>query len=128
MAVNLNHVPGTPHATIAQKTFDQARVDHDLAMDNSASYEAEQYNQVLRSLHLYAMMKAACDSDQKTDLGILVGTKATEQWATSIQKTAAILTGLADAQGKTIAQLCEEIQAASLPNEFQSARVAIATA
>lgn len=128
MAINLNHVPGTPHATITQKAFDQARVDHDQTMDTASLYENEQYNQVLRSLQLYAIMKAECNTEQKTELGLLVGTKATEQWAVSIQKTAAILTGLADAQGKTFEQLLTELSEASLPTEFQAARVAIATA
>lgn len=128
MAIDLNAVPGTPYASSEQKLFDGERQSHEKAMDAAATAEVSQYNQILRALQLYAGMKGRCTTQQQTDLGVLVGTKAGEQWTTNLSYTAAILTGLADSMGTDLATLCTAVQAASLPAEFTSVRVAIASA
>lgn len=128
MAIDLNAVPGMPHATAAQAEFDQHRIDHHRAMDEAAAAEKQQYDKILRALSLYAPMKSACTTAQQTALGTRVGTKAAEQWTANLSKTAAILTGLADSMGTDLATLCTAIQAASLPPEFTAARTKIANA
>lgn len=128
MSIALDHVPGTPHASTEQRAFDQARVDHDSSMVRSAAAEVNQYNEILRQLQLYAAMKAECDTDQKTALGLSVGTRAAEQWAENKPKTLAILTAISDAMGIDVPTLLADLQTATLPQEITDARVAIASA
>ena len=129
MSVSLTAVPGTPYATDDQVAFDEARKSHELAMDRSNRHELDQYEQVLRSLQLYGQsIKPVLTTQQQTDLGVAVGTKAAARWSQNKDKTLAILTGIADSMGMTLEQLLTDMQAATIPAEFQAARLAIANA
>lgn len=128
MAIDINAHPGNPHASKAQKAFDENRVSHGQAMDAAAQAESQQYQQVVRMLTLFRDLKAACDADQKTALGLLVGGKAVEQWNDAKAMTAAILQATADAMGVTRQAVLDELATQELPAAINTLRSEIASA
>jgi hypothetical protein len=113
---------------LSQVDFDDALKSHRVTVDRISATGSTQYDETTRAGNLYLKMKSMLEEDQKAELGIMIGTDATNRYNAMKSKLAAVLQFQADAQGITLSDLLDDLKTVEQPAQFTTIRNAIANA